>query len=550
MTLPKLLLPRGALTLWGALAAAVNALVRVAVAPLLVQPLLDQVFVRGNFDALTRVLWLGGGVLLLGAVALWAQDAVFGTLAARTAAAWRRGLYRTLLGQKERGAEKTSGGLTGRVLADLAQVEAFLQVGLGTFIAESLTLLLSFAYLLYVNPGATLLLLGLSLPLAGALLWAGGFIRRRSLQTQGLLEETSAHLQEGLAQLEVVRAFGLEGFLLGRFEKANVGAARAQASRTRWAALQTPLAQALGFAALAGLLLYLTRSVQNGAMSLGEVGAFVTLLALLSTPAQLLPRAYAHLQSARAGAARLLELRDLGPAPAPPTPRPLPPRLPVMQLSGVTFRRDYETVLDDLTLELSGPALIALTGPSGGGKTTLLKLLLGLLRPTGGTVTLAGTNLSRYPDAERQRRVAYVPQETLLFRASLRDNLTLGEPFSDETLWRVLREVGLDETVRARGLEAVLAESGAGLSGGQRQRLSVARALLRNPDVLLLDEPSASLDDESERVLVRVLQAQAKTRLVVVVAHRPALGKAATRVLRLERGQLLESQTVPAEITV
>ena len=244
-----------------------------------------------------------------------------------------------------------------------------------------------------------------------------------------MLEETSAHLQEGLAQLEVVRSFGLETFLLGRFEAANVGAAHAQASRARWAALQTPLAQALGFAALAALLLYLTRSVQNGAMSLGEVGAFVTLLALLSTPAQLLPRAYAHLQSARAGAARLLELRDHEPETVLPPLEPRPPRSPVMQLAGVTFRRDHETVLDNLTLDLRGPALVALTGPSGGGKTTLLKLLLGLLEPTTGTVTLAGTDLARYPLTERQRRVAYVPQETLLFRATLRDNLTLGEPF-------------------------------------------------------------------------------------------------------------------------
>ena len=211
-----------------------------------------------------------------------------------------------------------------------------------------------------------------------------------------------------------------------------------------------------------------------------------------------------------------------------------------MKLSSVTFRRDHETVLDDLTLELTGPALIALTGPSGGGKTTLLKLLLGLLTPTTGTVTLAETDLSRYPDAERQRRVAYVPQETLLFRASLHDNLTLGEPFADEALWAALRAVGLAETVRERGLNATLAEGGAGLSGGQRQRLSVARALLRNPDVLLLDEPSASLDAESERVLVKVLKTQAKTRLVIVVAHRPALAEAAGRVLRLRRGHLTE----------
>ncbi len=541
--LPHLLLPRTALTVWGTLAAALNALVRVAVAPLLVQPLFDRVFIGGDFGALPGVLWLGGAVLLLGSAALWAQDAVFGAVAARVAAAWREGLYRTLLGAPEDN-KQTSGGLTGRVLADLREVEAYLQVGLGTLIAESLTLLLSVTYLVYVDPRATGLLTLLALPLVGALLWAGRGIKRRSFQAQELLEETSAHLQEGLAQREVVRAFGLETFLLRRFREANVGAARAQAARARWAALQTPLAQALGFVALALLLMFLTRSVQSGQMTLGEVGAFVTLLALLSTPAQLLPRGYAHLQNARAAAARLAALRGLERPPEPPPPQPHPPRLPLLTLEGVTLERPTETVLDSLTLTLSGPALIALTGPSGGGKTTLLKILLGLLPPTSGRVLLAGTDLSLYGSDERQHRVAYVPQDSTLFRASLRDNLTLGGPFSDDEVWAVLRVVGLAGALQGRGLDTVLAEGGAGLSGGQRQRLSVARALLRDPDVLLLDEPSSSLDADSERVLVQVLRVQAEQRLVIVVAHRPALVAAATRVLRLEHAQI--SETVPA----
>lgn len=545
--LPKLLFPRAALTFWGALAATLNALGRVAIAPLVIQPLFDRVFVRGDLGALPGVLWLGGGVVLAGSVALWAQDALFATLGVRTSATWRAGLYRTMLGRNE--AEgTTSGGLTGRLLGDLKEVEAFLSVGLGTLIAETLTLVLSFAYLLWANPGATFLLLALAAPLTLALWWSGRRIRRRAFGAQVLLEETSSHLQEGLYQREVVRAFGLETFVLGRFGVANAGAARAQAARARWAALQTPLAQTLGFAALAGLLLYLTGGVRSGSMSLGEVSAYVTLLALLSTPAQLLPRGYAHLQGARAAAERLHELRRLEPPPEPPMSDPLPPRLPVMTLENVTLERSHETVLKDLTLTFSGPALVALTGPSGGGKTTLLRVLLGLLEPTSGTVTLAGTDLSGYSSAERQRRLAYVPQESHLFRASLRDNLTLGETVDDDALWAVLEEVGLAAAVRTRGLDAELYESGAGFSGGQRQRLTVARALLRDPDVLLLDEPSASLDAESEQVLVRVLEREAKRRLVVVVAHRPALIAAAGRVLWLEHGSVSEPISEPAPL--
>ena len=535
--LPQLLFPKTPLTLWGGLAASFNALGRVAVAPLLIQPLFDRVFVAGDFSALPSVLGLGGVVILLGSAALWAQDALFGTLGVRVTAQWRASLYRTLLGQPPSHTQ-TSGGLTGRLLGDLKEVESFLSVGLGTLIAETLTLVLSILYLLWANPPATLLLLALALPLALALVWAGKGIKRRSFQAQALLEETSAHLQEGLAQREVVRAFGLERFLLERFNRSNWGAARAQSARARWAGLQTPLAQVLGFVALSGLLLYLTSSVQRGNMSLGEMSAYITLLALLSTPAQLLPRGYAHLQGARAAASRLHELRGLSAPVEPPPLEPLPPRLPVMKITDLTLSRDHETLLNNVTLELTGPALIALTGPSGSGKTTLLKVLLGLLEPTSGTVTLAGVALTRYPSAERQRRLAYVPQESHLFRATLRDNLTLGKPFTDEAIWKVLGEVGLAETVRTRGLETELSESGAGLSGGQRQRLTVARALLRDPDVLLLDEPSASLDSESEGILVRVLQREAERRLVIVVAHRPALVEAATRVLRLERGHI------------
>lgn len=543
--LPHLLLPRTGASFAGALAATLNALLRVAVAPLLVQPLFDRVVVRGDFGALPSVLGLGAVVVVVGSAALWAQDALFGAVAARTAAAWRAGLYRALLGGRGEGdAARTSGGLTGRVVADLKEVEAYLQVGLGTLVAESLTLLLSMIYLFWVHPSATLLLLALGAPLALALAWAGRGIKRRSFQAQALLEESSAHLQEGLAQREVVRAFGLGSFMLERFEGANQGAARAQTARSRWAALQTPLAQVLGFAALGALLLLLGRSVAGGALSVGELGAYVTLLALLSTPAQLLPRGYAHLQSARAAAVRLRELRDTEAAPEPPLLTPLPPRLPVLALRGVTLRRGGETVLGGLDLELHGPALVALTGPSGGGKTTLLKVLLGLLEPTAGNITLAGTELTRYPSAERQHRLAYVPQETVLFRGTLRDNLSLGAPVGDDLLWAVLREVGLAHVLEARGLGAELAEGGAGLSGGQRQRLAVARALLRDPDVLLLDEPSASLDTESERVLVGVLQREAQTRLVLVVAHRLALVAAATRVLQLENGKLAE--VVPA----
>jgi len=544
MCLPNLLFPRSAPALLGFLAAAINALVRVAVAPLLVAPLFDRVFTGGDFLALPGVLALGGALLVAGAGALWAQDALLGTAAARVSEAWRAGVYRSLLMRPFTRQEGTSGGLAGRLLADLREVETFLQFGLGTLVAESLTLLGSLVYLFYANARATLYLLAALLPLALALSWVGRRIERTTTRAQAHLEEVSAHVQEGLKQREVARAFGLEGFLLGRFRPANRGAARAQTERAVWAGLQTPLAQVLGFAALALLLVILAQSVAAGAMSVGEVTAYVTLLALLSTPAQLLPRGYALLQGARAAKVRLDALVEAPPARESKT-HALPPRAPHVRLEGVSFSYEGLPILKNLSADLRGPGLVVVAGASGGGKTTLLRLLLGLLAPTEGRVLLAGAEVSDYPDAELRRRLAYVPQDTSLFRGSLRDNLLLGRTHADAALWEALRAVGLETVARERGLEWRLNEDGAGLSGGQKQRLAVARALLDDPDVLLLDEPSANLDAESEAALVAALQAQARRRLVLVVAHRPALLGAAREVYRLENGTL-QPERVPA----
>lgn len=540
-SLPSLLLPRSALTLLAALAAASNALLRVAVVPVVVQPLFDVVLLAGDLSALPLVLLTGGAVVAVGSLALWAQDALFGRLAAQTSARWREGLYRRLLSQDQLAASQSSGGLASRVIHDLKDNETYLQFGLGTIIAESLTAIGILVVLCYLNAAATLTLLVLIVPLA-LLLWAvGRRIQRTSQRAQAETETVGAHLQEGLRQLEVARAFGLTPFLQARLQPANRATAQAQSERALWAGLQTPLAQVLGFAAIAVLVVLLATSVQQGAMSLGEVTAFITLLALISTPVQLLPRGYALLQQAKAAAQRLHSLLDATPIPS--SAARLSPALVESRLELQRLSFSYPggaPLLRELELELRGPALIALTGDSGAGKTTLLKLLLRLLRPTTGRILLGGHDLDDYTEEALRQSVVYVPQEVALFRATLRDNLLLGRDYPEARLWHALAAVELAQTVHALpgGLDYALREEGAGLSGGQRQRLMVARALLSEPAVLLLDEPTANLDYEAEQALITTLTRQARERLVLIVAHRPAIITAAEQVWALARGAL------------
>src|SRR5699024_988438 len=200
-----------------------------------------------------------------------------------------------------------------------------------------------------------------------------------------------------------------------------------------------------------------------------------------------------------------------------------------------------------LTLQLLDAGLVVLGGPSGSGKSTLLRLLLGLLSPTAGRITVAGSELGQLPDEELRRLIAYVPQQAALFRTTVRENLDLGRGFPDSSIRAALATVGLEQLTEELpgGLSYPLQERGAGLSGGQLQRMALARALLGDPAVLLLDEPTASLDQESEAGITALLERQARERLVIASAHRPALLEAAHLRLELQEGQLTERTPAP-----
>jgi ABC-type bacteriocin/lantibiotic exporter with double-glycine peptidase domain len=201
-------------------------------------------------------------------------------------------------------------------------------------------------------------------------------------------------------------------------------------------------------------------------------------------------------------------------------------------------------------VRLEGPGLVAVVGVSGAGKTSWIRTVLGLLPPRSGRVDVAGVAVDAAGIADEptlRRRVAYAPQGHDLLSGSVRDNLDLGRGADDAALWAAVRSVGLEAAIAAlpRGLDADLAEDGAGLSGGQRQRLAIARALVGDPRVLLLDEPTSALDPEAERALVALLRALAAERLIVVVTHRSELADVADRVLRFGEAGLVPVPTRP-----
>lgn len=555
-----LLRPTSPAALLGSLAAVANGVLRVAIVPLFVTPLFDDVLQASDTSALPRVLALAALVAIGGSLALWAQDALLGRAAAQLAATWRRRLYAHLLDGPAGRLPGTSGGLASRVINDLNEVESFFRFGLGTLIAESVTLALILALLVRADARAALALVALALPTVLVLRWVGGYLERIADRSMAQSEEVGKHLQEGLRHHELVRAFGARGFMLRRFESANRAVERAMSQRALIAGLQVPLAQVLIFTAIGVLVVLLVAGVERGALTVGEVIAFLTLVALAATPTQLLPHGYALYRQAAAAAGRLSALADSGAqgseerAPATPGGAEdgsvstvtfqeapggalLPPARaggPLLELRGVAFAYDARRpLLEGVDLELPARGLVVISGASGSGKTTLLRLLLRFDAPNAGRVLLSGVPLEEVGEEELRRRVAYVPQEHGVLSGELRAVLTMGRDLSDDELWAALEAVGMARTVRGLplGLDSSLGEDGGGLSGGQRQRLAIARALLGRPDALLLDEPTSNLDDAAEREIVNLVAELADERLVLAVTHRPALAEAADLLL-------------------
>lgn len=540
MSTPPLLRPAGLHAYVAIAAAMINAVTRVTLIPIFVTPLFDNVLYAGELSGLSQIFLTAGAIALLGAGALWVQDAFFGISAARMASTWRRFLYATLLRRPPGHLGGTSGGLSNRILTDLREVELYIRFGMGSIVAETLTFVGVVVVLFVTNWKATLTLLVLVAPVALVLRYVGRLVQNTSEDALGHTELIGQHLQEGFKHHTTVRSYNADTFMQQRLAPHDARAVAALTTRSRLAALQTPLVQVLVFTAVAILIFVLASSVQRGESTMGELVTFVGLVALLATPVQLLPHAYALYRQAQGAEDRLRELAEhiepiINQAPAEHTEAGL-------TIHDVSFGyEDGTNVLSNINVQLPPTGLVALTGRSGAGKSTLLRLLLGFEQPRTGSLTFAGHNLSaRLVDAAVRAQSAYVPQMYDLLAGSLRANIALGRDITDEAIWESLRAVGIASEVQelAGGLERELGEDGLGFSGGQMQRIAIARALVAAPSIIILDEPTSNVDEATEHEINELLVQLAKRHLVIAVTHRPALTERANTHLQLAGGTL------------
>jgi subfamily B ATP-binding cassette protein MsbA len=356
-------------------------------------------------------------------------------------------------------------------------------------------------------------------------------------------------LQETVSGIRLVKAYGAEEHEERRFRDTSdrfaSGMIRTEAVRE----LASPLSEVLS-AVVALVLLWIGANLVLGSGTMGpeQFLTFITVALSLISPVKALAAFPARAQSALAAADRFFEVVDAEPEPVGPEgDRELEGFERSIRYEDVTFAyEEGRPVLERIDFEVEKGDVVALVGPSGAGKSTLVDLLPRFMDPDVGRITLDGSDLREFTLDSVRARMGIVSQETVIFHDTVRSNIAYGAPETDdETVWRAARAANADAFVEElpRGLDTLLGDRGVRLSGGQRQRIGIARAILRDPPILILDEATSNLDTESERLIQRALDHLLEGRTVFVIAHRLSTVQGADRILVLEGGRLVERGT-------
>ncbi|WP_373693878.1 ABC transporter transmembrane domain-containing protein [Parafrankia sp. BMG5.11] len=404
------------------------------------------------------------------------------------------------------------------------------------------------AYLFYLVPQLTMWMVLVIPAVVIPIAVFGRRLRNVSRTSQDRVADIGAMTSEVLGAMKIVQAFNQEGRERDRFHAAVESSFNTARRRIMIRAAMTALIILIVFGAIVLLMWRGAVGVASGAISGGTIAAVVITAGLVAGALGALTEVYGDLLRGAGAASRLAELLEEQPTIAPPArPEALPqPPRGSLSFRNVSFR--YPTRLDspalkDFTLEVQPGETVAIVGPSGAGKSTIFQLVERFYDPQAGTIRLDGVPLTSADPAEIRKRIAFVPQEGVLFSANARDNLRYGNwDASDDDIWEAARAANAEAFLRAlpQGLDTFLGENGTQLSGGQRQRVAIARAILRAAPILLLDEATSALDAESERLVQDALDRLMQDRTTLVIAHRLATVRAADRIVVMDDGRIVE----------
>ena len=512
----------------------------------------DNGFGSGDPRLLDRALAALIGIAVTLSVATYFRFYLMMTTGERVVTDLRRAVFDHILGLEPEFYEATrTGEVISRLTTDTTLLQQVIGFGLSMFV-RNLLMMAGAAVMLFVVSWklALLVLLGVPATLVPILV-LGRRVRRLSRANQDRVADVSAYVDEAVHEIRTVQAYVHEEADRANFAQHAEAAYQAGVSRIRQKAMLIASVMLIAFCAVGMILWIGGYDVLAGRLSAGELSAFVFYASIVATGAGTVSEVWGELQRAAGAAERLVELletqpRITAPEQALPAPRSASGAL---ELEAVTFRyptRPDTAALQAFSLSVAPGERVALVGPSGAGKSTVFALLARFYDPQVGTIRIDGTDIRRFDPRELRALIAVVPQEPVIFAASVRDNLRYGRPDArPDAIARACEQAFALEFIERlpQGLDTVLGERGVTLSGGQRQRLSIARALLADRPILLLDEATSSLDAASERMVQEALQTLESGRTTLVIAHRLATVRHADRIVVMDRGAIIAQGT-------
>jgi ATP-binding cassette subfamily B protein len=511
--------------------------------------LIDRGFAQGRPDILNYALASLLAVAVVLAIASGARFYLVSWLGERVVGDLRRDLFAHVVRLGPAWFEiKRSGDVMSRISADAQLIEQVIGSSASVALRNTLMCVGGIAMLIITNPKLALMALAVVPLTVAPIVLFGRKVRALSREAQARMADMVSEGGETLDAVRTVQAFAQEDRAARRFGEATERAFTAAIRRVARRAIMTTLVIFIVFAAVGFLLWMGGHDVLTGRISAGDLTAFVFYAVLVASSGGAISETIGDLQRASGAAERLSELKAEPPAIAEPaTPKPLPkPTQGAVGFSEVSFRyptRPDALALDRFDLAVQPGETVAIVGPSGAGKTTVFNLLLRFYDPEAGTIRVDGIDIRDLSFADLRGTLAIVPQEPVLFSASVADNIRYGRPHASESEVRAAAEaasaLAFIESL-PQGFATDLGNRGVRLSGGQRQRIAIARALLCDPAILLLDEATSALDAESELAVQQALDRLMQKRTTLVIAHRLATVQKADRIVVVDHGRVVD----------